>query len=111
VIDILGDIQAQLAKLDSPKLVFSGAAAFEAIRHLTASHSTSPNFMARERGLTVDTAGFEKLMEEQKQRAREAGKKNKQVVSVSEIETKAPTKFIGYDTLEAVPCACSKSSR
>jgi len=57
--------------------------------------------MARERGLTVDTSGFETLMEEQKQRAREAGKKNKQVVSVSEIETKAPTKFIGYDTLEA----------
>jgi len=57
--------------------------------------------MARERGLTVDTAGFNKLMEEQKERAREAGKKNKQVVSVSEIETKAPTKFIGYDALEA----------
>ena len=57
--------------------------------------------MARERGLTVDTAGFEALMEEQKQRAREAGKKNKQVVSVSEIETKAPTQFIGYDNLEA----------
>ncbi len=57
--------------------------------------------MARERGMTVDTAVFHELMEEQKQRAREAGKKNKQVVSVSEIETKAPTKFIGYDTLEA----------
>ena len=57
--------------------------------------------LARERGLTVDTAGFEKLMEEQKERAREAGKKNKQVVSVSEIETKAPTNFIGYDHLEA----------
>ena len=57
--------------------------------------------MARERGLTVDTAGFEKLMTEQRERAREAGKKNKQVVSVSEIETKAPTQFIGYDTLEA----------
>ncbi len=57
--------------------------------------------LARERGLTVDTAGFDKLMEEQRERAREAGKKNKQVVSVSEIETKAPTKFIGYDTLEA----------
>jgi alanyl-tRNA synthetase len=57
--------------------------------------------LARERGLTVDTAGFEKLMEQQRERAREAGKKNKQVVSVSEIETKAPTKFIGYDTLEA----------
>ncbi|MDB6138833.1 MAG: alanyl-tRNA synthetase, partial [Verrucomicrobiaceae bacterium] len=57
--------------------------------------------MARERGLTVDVDHFNQLMEEQKVRAREAGKKNKQVVSVSEIETKAPTKFIGYDTLEA----------
>ena len=57
--------------------------------------------LARERGVFVDTEGFEKLMEEQKERAREAGKKNKQVVSVSEIETKAPTKFIGYDALEA----------
>ncbi len=56
--------------------------------------------LARERGLTVDTAGFDKLMDEQKQRAREAGQKNKQVVSVSEIETKDATQFIGYDTLE-----------
>ena len=56
--------------------------------------------LARERGLSVDTAGFDKLMDEQKQRAREAGQKNKQVVSVSEIETKDATKFIGYDTLE-----------
>ena len=57
--------------------------------------------LARERGLKVDVEGFNKLMEEQRERAREAGKKNKQVVSVSEIETKAPTKFIGYDNLEA----------
>jgi alanyl-tRNA synthetase len=57
--------------------------------------------LAREQGLTVDTAGFDKLMDEQKQRAREAGQKNKQVVSVSEIETKDATKFIGYDALEA----------
>ena len=57
--------------------------------------------MARERGLTVDTEGFEKLMEKQRAMAREAGMKNKQVVSVSEIETKAPTRFIGYDNLEA----------
>ncbi|MEN3943949.1 alanine--tRNA ligase [Prosthecobacter sp. SYSU 5D2] len=56
--------------------------------------------LARERGLTVDTEGFEKLMDEQKKRAREAGQKNKQIVSVSEIETKEPTKFIGYDALE-----------
>ena len=56
--------------------------------------------LAREFGLVVDVEGFERLMEEQKKRAREAGQKNKQVVSVSEIETKDATKFIGYDTLE-----------
>ncbi len=56
--------------------------------------------MARERGFTVDVEEFDKLMDEQKQRAREAGQKNKQIVSVSEIETKEQTKFIGYDELE-----------
>ncbi len=55
--------------------------------------------LARERGLTVDTEGFEKLMNEQRERARAAMKKN--VVSVSEIETKDATKFLGYDALEA----------
>ncbi len=51
--------------------------------------------MARERGLTVDKAGFEKLMEEQKSRARAAQKK--EVISLSQIETTTPTHFIGYD--------------
>ncbi len=51
--------------------------------------------MARERGLTVDTAGFEKLMEEQRARARAAQKK--QVIELSQIETKEPTIFLGYD--------------
>src|SRR5438876_9214451 len=55
--------------------------------------------MARERGLTVDVAGFEKLMEEQRERARKAQKKEK--ISVEEGELKAePTKFLGYDFLE-----------
>jgi alanyl-tRNA synthetase len=53
--------------------------------------------MARERGLTVDTAGFEKLMEEQRARARAAQKK--EVISLSQIETTTPTKFVGYDSL------------
>ena len=53
--------------------------------------------MARERGLTVDTAGFEKLMEEQRARARAAQKK--EVISVSQIETTTPTKFVGYENL------------
>ncbi|HMJ91035.1 MAG TPA: alanine--tRNA ligase-related protein, partial [Candidatus Acidoferrum sp.] len=53
--------------------------------------------MARERGLTVDTAGFEKLMDEQRARARAAQKK--EVISLSQIETTTPTKFVGFDTL------------
>jgi len=51
--------------------------------------------MARERGLTVDTAGFDTLMDEQRARARAAQKK--QIIMVSEISTKEPTKFTGYD--------------
>jgi len=52
--------------------------------------------MARERGLTVDKEGFEKLMEEQRSRARAAQKR--EIISVSTIDA-APTKFIGYDSL------------
>ena len=56
--------------------------------------------MARERGLTVDIAGFEKLMEQQRERARKAQKKEE--ISVEEDALKsAPTKFLGYDFLEA----------
>ena len=51
--------------------------------------------MARERGLSVDTAGFEKLMDEQRARARAAQKK--EVISLSQIETTTPTHFLGYD--------------
>ncbi|RYD32031.1 MAG: alanine--tRNA ligase, partial [Verrucomicrobiaceae bacterium] len=51
--------------------------------------------MARERALTVDKEGFEKLMEEQRARARKA--QVKPVIQLSEIGTKEPTKFIGYD--------------
>jgi alanyl-tRNA synthetase len=54
--------------------------------------------MARERGLTVDKEGFEKLMEEQRARARAAQKK--EVISLSQIETTTPTKFVGYEKLE-----------
>ncbi|NBR48648.1 alanine--tRNA ligase [bacterium] len=53
--------------------------------------------MARERGLTVDNAGFETLMESQRARARAAQKKT--VITLSEIETSTPTPFSGYDHL------------
>ena len=51
--------------------------------------------MARERGLAVDTAAFEILMEEQRVRARAAQKK--QVITVSGVTTMTPTLFVGYD--------------
>jgi alanyl-tRNA synthetase len=53
--------------------------------------------MARERGLTVDVAGFKKLMEEQRARARAAQKKS--TITVHHI-VDFPTKFVGYDVLE-----------
>jgi len=53
--------------------------------------------MARERGLMVNRPVFEKLMEEQRARARAAQKK--EVISLSQIETTTPTKFVGYDAL------------
>ena len=53
--------------------------------------------MARERGLAVDVAGFNALMEEQRARARAAQKK--QVIELSQIETKTATAFVGYDDL------------
>jgi alanyl-tRNA synthetase len=54
--------------------------------------------MARERGLSVDKEGFEILMEQQRERARAAQKKT--VIKLSEIETKEPTEFKGYDAGE-----------
>ncbi|MFM1767648.1 MAG: alanine--tRNA ligase [Verrucomicrobiota bacterium] len=55
--------------------------------------------MARERGLAVDVAGFDRLMEAQKSRARAAQKK--EIISLSQIETTARTEFVGYDQLTA----------
>ena len=56
--------------------------------------------MARERGLTVDTAGFEKLMDEQRARARAAQKR--EVIELSQIDASARTEFVGFDTLETL---------
>src|SRR6185437_3356642 len=53
--------------------------------------------MARERGIMVDEPGFKALMQEQKTRARAAQKK--EVISLSQVETTTPTKFVGYDSL------------
>lgn len=55
--------------------------------------------MARERGLGVDVAGFERLMEQQRARARASQKR--QVIELSKVGIHAPTRFVGYDSLRA----------
>jgi alanyl-tRNA synthetase len=65
--------------------------------------------MARERGFSVDVAGFEKLMEGQRTRSRDAHKKvdvSSELKFTSNLEAKkteqhiSTTKFLGYDFLE-----------
>jgi len=55
--------------------------------------------MAREAGLTVDNVGFDTLMEEQRDRARAAQKK--EVISVSSLSSDASTEFVGFEQTSA----------
>jgi len=89
------DVQAVVANIKKA-LVVPGDLAFE-LYDTFGFPLDLTELMAREHGLTVDTAGFEKLMEEQRARARAAQKK--EVISLSQIETTTPTKFVGYDNL------------
>jgi len=57
--------------------------------------------MARERGLTVDITGFERLMDEQRSRARAAQKKSAITIEDPHEPLVKPTKFVGYTDLEA----------
>ncbi|HUG09500.1 MAG TPA: alanine--tRNA ligase [Opitutaceae bacterium] len=59
--------------------------------------------LATERGLTVDTAGFEVEMEQQRARARAAQKKEVVVAATERDEAvhHSPTEFLGYTQLEA----------
>jgi alanyl-tRNA synthetase len=52
--------------------------------------------MARERGLTVDVAGFEKLMDQQRERARKARKTETIRAEDSALGPYAKTQFVGY---------------
>ncbi|MDA5344188.1 alanine--tRNA ligase [Stenotrophomonas maltophilia] len=58
--------------------------------------------IARERDLTVDIAGFDAAMEQQRETARAAGKFGGGVTLPAElVATLSPTAFLGYDRLQA----------
>ncbi|MBN8887997.1 MAG: alanine--tRNA ligase [Rudaea sp.] len=58
--------------------------------------------IARERGLSVDMAGFEAEMDKQRERARAAGKFGGGLTLSAELVAKlAPTQFLGYESIEA----------
>ncbi len=75
--------------------VFPGNSAFE-LHDTYGFPIEETERLAREIGLIVDKAGFNALMEEQKARGRAAQKK--EVISLSEIQTITPTKFVGFDS-------------
>ncbi len=58
--------------------------------------------MARERGMTVDVAEFNRLMDEQKAKGKAAQKKDVITVEGSTEDTLKPTKFYGFDELQSV---------
>jgi alanyl-tRNA synthetase len=56
--------------------------------------------IARERGLSVDVAGFEQAMNEQRERARAASQfENKDTLPAELVQKLTPTEFLGYATL------------
>ncbi|AND68716.1 alanyl-tRNA synthetase [Dyella thiooxydans] len=58
--------------------------------------------IARERGMDVDMAGFEQAMNEQRERARAAGKFEAKGVMPAELASQLkPTEFLGYEALAA----------
>jgi alanyl-tRNA synthetase len=58
--------------------------------------------IARERGLTVDMAGFEAEMEKQRERARAASQfESKGTLSAEVVQKLPPTQFLGYEATSA----------
>jgi alanyl-tRNA synthetase len=98
---VLGQHPAELGQLldslDPARLVFPAAEAFK-LYDTYGFPLDLTELMARERELTVDTAGFDRLMDEQRARARKAQKR--QIIELSQLEADTPTTFVGYDRLE-----------
>ena len=61
--------------------------------------------IARERGMAVDMDGFERAMAQQRERARAASKFESKAQLPAEVASRLqPSRFLGYETLEARDC-------
>jgi len=84
----------------NPEKIFPGDTAFE-LYDTYGFPLDLTELMAREHGLTVDVAVFERLMEAQRQRAREDHDKKKTAITVAVDDLNlTPTDFFGYDIFE-----------
>jgi len=91
---LLANFQKELGASKFISDVFAGQAAF--VLYDTYGFPLDlTELMAREVGMRVDVESFNRLMDEQKERARASQKK--EIISLSQIETTTPTHFIGYD--------------
>src|SRR5437667_2051708 len=102
--DIARRLLNQVDQMDATSRIFPGGAAF--VLYDTYGFPLDlTELMGRERGLSVDVSGFERLMEQQRERARGSQKKQKIEADLrftSELEARkiSSTKFLGYDFLE-----------
>src|SRR5438874_7486677 len=102
--DIARRLLNQVDQMGATARIFPGGAAF--VLYDTYGFPLDlTELMGRERGLSVDVSGFERLMEQQRERARGSQKKQKIEADLrftSELEARkiSSTKFLGYDFLE-----------
>jgi alanyl-tRNA synthetase len=98
-VDLEKDFLPVLKEHGLTNAVYPGGAAFE-LYDTYGFPLDLTELIAREHGLVVDVVEFEKRMDEQRERARKAQKKEKISVEEGELGVE-PTKFLGYDFLEA----------
>ncbi|MGE5527841.1 MAG: alanine--tRNA ligase [Patescibacteria group bacterium] len=96
-IELFEEIAADLAKTGGKTI--PGAEAFK-LYDTYGFPLDLTQLMAREKGLAVDTEGFERAMREQRERARAAGRFGQAEIVWRELAECGETAFTGYESLE-----------
>jgi alanyl-tRNA synthetase len=96
VIELTQNVSQQLAQIGLASTQISGSIAFE-LYDTYGFPLDMTQLLATERGLTVDTAGFEAAMEAQRERGRASQKKEIVVAATEGDAALEATKFLGYE--------------